>query len=325
MDKLPPLTTLTALDAFYRAGSVTGAAKLLGRTHSAVSKQLHQLQDHAGVELFRKSGLHLELSRAGQKFAQDVTRNMADLRQAYTRLTAENDEKTVKLAVSSTFAKQWAIPTIARFNNDHPDVEVMIRIVGPQGSRSLEDSVDIVLSWDRLLSPAVEHPMAASLGDVHIGIVLSPNYQHKTTEKQLQVQTLIHRRGNEAAWGNWSDLTGIQVSHERAIKFDFLSLVFEAAESQMGAAIAPKIPYRAGAEIRQPYRTRRLLHIQGWSSNPPIQRKTKAGQTRENLFRLACGKCPSDQRRIHNLHIHHAAGLKPDLVDERFSSQPIRN
>ncbi len=240
MDKLPPLTTLTALDAFYRAGSVTGAAKLLGRTHSAVSKQLHQLQDHAGVELFRKSGLHLELSRAGQKFAQDVTRNMADLRQAYTRLTAENDEKTVKLAVSSTFAKQWAIPTIARFNNDHPDVEVMIRIVGPQGSRSLEDSVDIVLSWDRLLSPTVEHPMAASLGDVHIGVVLSPHYQHRTTEKQLQVQTLIHRRGNEAAWGNWSDLTGIQVSHERAIKFDFLSLVFEAAESQMGAAIAPK-------------------------------------------------------------------------------------
>ncbi len=240
MEKLPPLTTLTALDAFYRAGSVTGAAKLLGRTHSAVSKQLHQLQDHAGVELFRKSGLHLELSHAGQRFAQDVTRDLDDLRRAYARLTNENDEKTVKLAVSSTFAKQWAIPTIARFNNDHPDVEIMIRLVGPQGSRALEDSVDIVLSWDRLLSPTTTHPESRSLGDVHMGVVLSPRCQHNITDELLQVQTLIHRRGNETAWEIWSNLTGIKIDHERAITFDFLSLVFEAAEAGMGAALAPK-------------------------------------------------------------------------------------
>nr|WP_254007651.1 LysR substrate-binding domain-containing protein [Rhizobium sp. L1K21] len=240
MEKLPPLTALAAFDAFHRSGSVAGAARLLGRTHGAVSKQLHQLQDTAGVTLFRKNGLHLELTRPGLKFAQSVTRNMDDLRRAYTELRGPTDDKSVKLAISSTFAKQWAIPTIARFNNDHPEIEVMIRIVGPQGSRSLEDSVDLVLSWDRLLSSDIEHPDARSLGDVHMGVVLSADYPHRAEKTELRLQTIIHRRGNEAAWPKWSHLTGIRIAYDREITFDLLPLVFEAAERGMGAAIAPK-------------------------------------------------------------------------------------
>lgn len=237
---LPPLASLVALDALYRAGSVTAAADLLGRTHGAVSKQLHQLQDHAGHDLLRKQGAGVVLTEEGRAFARSVAAAMEDMRNAYARLVASGEGAPVTIAVSSTFARQWAIPTIARFNLDHPDIEVVIRLVGPHGSREIEQGADLVLSWNRLLSPLGERPSTRTLGDVHIGPVLSPSYPHELRNGRLSVGAIIHRRGAEAAWDHWSELTGIRLDYERALTFDLSSLGFEAASRAMGVAMAPK-------------------------------------------------------------------------------------
>lgn len=252
MDKLPPLTSLSALEAFFRAGSVGAAAENLGRTHSAVSKQLHQLQDHAGTDLFVKRGLQLELTDDGRMLAETVTRSMDEMRRVYMRITG-GGRTAVTVAASSTFARQWMIPTIARFNLDHPDIDILIRLTGPHGSRRFEGPVDLVISWDRLMSPAAEHPDAQPLGDVQIGVILAPDYPFDLTETTIRVQTVIHRRDGEAAWQRWSKLSGIEVRRERELTFDLSSLAYEAAERGMGATIAPKFliekELRAGSLI----------------------------------------------------------------------------
>lgn len=239
MDKLPPLTALSTLEAFFRTGSVWGAADLLGRTHSAVSKQLHQLQDHAGIDLFVKRGLQLELTDEGRTLAETVARSMDEMRRTYTTVTGAG-RASVTVAASSTFARQWMIPTIARFNVEHPDIDVLIRLTGPHGSRRLEGPVDLVISWDRLLSPRVEHPDARPLGDVHIGPVLAPHYPCEIAETTIRVSTVIHRREGEAAWKQWSKLSGLTLIRERELTFDLSSLAFEAAERGMGVTLAPK-------------------------------------------------------------------------------------
>ncbi|WP_319531076.1 LysR family transcriptional regulator [uncultured Cohaesibacter sp.] len=240
MSPLPPLTSLLALDALYRSGSVTGAAELLGRTHSAVSKQLHQLQDHAGVPLFRKSGSGIELTSAGRAFALVVADGMADMRSAYQTLIGTAGEKRVSIKVSSTFARVWAIPTVARFNMDYPDIEIQISLTIPQNSHAFDGPVDLVLSWDRLTSPIEAHPNATTLGDVHIGPVLSPTTHHSIDERGFSYKTRINRRGSEKGWDRWSELTGIPIRYENAISFDLAGLAFEAAERGMGVAMAPK-------------------------------------------------------------------------------------
>ncbi len=239
MDKLPPLTALATLEAFFRTGSVGAAADMLSRTHSAVSKQLHQLQDRAGTELFIKRGLQLELTDEGRQLAETVARSMDEMRRTYTAITG-GGRAAVTVAASSTFARQWMIPTIARFNVDYPDIDVLIRLTGPHGSRRLEGPVDLVISWDRLLSPSVEHPDARPLGDVHIGLVLAPGYPHELADNTLKVATIIHRREGEAAWKRWAELTGLKIVRERELTFDLSSLAFEAAERSMGATLAPK-------------------------------------------------------------------------------------
>jgi DNA-binding transcriptional LysR family regulator len=239
MDKLPPLTSLSALEAFFRTGSVGGAAEMLGRTHSAVSKQLHQLQGHAGTDLFIKRGLQLELTSEGRLLAETVARSMDEMRRVY-KMTTGGGRTSVTVAASSTFARHWMIPTIARFNIEHPDIDVLIRVVGPYVSWRTEGPVDLVISWDRLKHIDFEPPHAVSLGDVQIGVVLSPSYTFEVTEASLKVQTILQRREAENSWQNWSRLAGITVIRERELTFDLSSLAFEAAERGMGATIAPK-------------------------------------------------------------------------------------
>ncbi|WP_114009889.1 LysR family transcriptional regulator [Cohaesibacter intestini] len=240
MDNLPPLASLIAFDAVYRTGSVTKAASMLGRTHSAISKQLHQLQDHAGVTMFEKSGAGIQLTPDGRAFAQVVSNSLEDMRKAYHKLCGDDGAQRITIKVSSTFARLWAVPTVARFNIDHPEIEVQIKLTTVENASNGDGGVDLVLSWDRLTSPLAEHPNAISLGDVHIGPVLSPVYDHAYDGGSLRFQTRISRRGFEQAWGKWSELSGIDIVSSHETIYDLSALSYEAAERAMGVTLAPK-------------------------------------------------------------------------------------
>ena len=240
MELLPPLASLIAFDAVYRTGSVTKAASLLGRTHSAISKQLHQLQDHAGVTVFEKSGSGIKLTPEGRAFALVVNASLEDMRQAYAKLRPAEDDKKISIKVSSTFARLWAVPTVARFNLKHPDIEVQISLTIAHTPHEMDGTVDLVLSWDRLTSPMIGQTDAITLGDVHIGPVLSPAYAYTLDDNVLAFETKIDRRGFEDSWEQWTALTGIEIKCEKALVYDLSALRFEAAERAMGVTLAPK-------------------------------------------------------------------------------------
>ena len=241
MDNLPPLASLIAFDAVFRTGSVTKAAALLGRTHSAISKQLHLLQDHSGVTIFEKSGSGIKLTSEGRAFAHIVTSSLDDMRKAYQKLCGDDGSNILTIKVSSTFARLWAVPTVARFNIDHPEIEVQIKLTSVEREDKSSCDVDLVLSWDRLTSPMAEHPNAITLGDVYIGPVLSPAYNHDFDHHTLSFQTRISRRGVEHAWEKWSQLSGIAIQFEQESTYDLSALCFEASERAMGVSLAPKL------------------------------------------------------------------------------------
>ena len=239
MDHLPPLTSLLAFEAVYRTGSVTAAAERLGRTHGAVSKQLHQLRDHAGADLFRKQGSGLELTPAGRAFARVVAGALDDIRSGYADLGRDKGRRPVTVLASATFARTWLIPVLSRFGVDHPDIDVSLRMFVPNGDRSDAGQSDLTFSYNRLLSPEPWHG-SISLGDVEIGPVLAPAYHHVLANSVLSFQTRIDRRNDEAMWRAWSSLTGIEIDARKSQVFDHSYLAFQAARSGMGAAMAPR-------------------------------------------------------------------------------------
>ncbi|MEO0916331.1 MAG: LysR family transcriptional regulator, partial [Pseudomonadota bacterium] len=65
MRKLPPLSALPAFEATVRLGSVNAAARELGRTHGAISKQLQHLAEDIGGGLFEKDGTGIRPTERG--------------------------------------------------------------------------------------------------------------------------------------------------------------------------------------------------------------------------------------------------------------------
>ena len=237
MDNLPPIPSLIAFDAVYRTGSMTKAAALLGRPHGVINKQLDQLHDHAGVTFFEKSGAGLKLTAEGQAFAQVVADSLDNLRKAYQTLCGDDGSKRITLQVCSACALPWAADMVKRFNSDHPNIEIHIQTVANGADPK---KADLIVSWDRLTRPEAVCSDAISLGDVHIGPVLSPDYAHVFQGNILTSATRISRKGAEQAWSAWSDKSGIVMNSDNEAVFDHSVSLLAEAEEAKGVALAPK-------------------------------------------------------------------------------------
>ncbi|MEI2455967.1 LysR family transcriptional regulator [Lysobacter firmicutimachus] len=65
------LSAMRAYRCIVEAGSVTRAAERLGTTHSSVSRQLRQLEEHLGVRLLNRNSRSLTPTEAGQRYYRD--------------------------------------------------------------------------------------------------------------------------------------------------------------------------------------------------------------------------------------------------------------
>ena len=71
--KLPPPNGLVVFEAAARHLNFTRAARELGVTQAAVSRQIQGLEDHLGVALFRRRPRALSLTPPGQRLQAAVT------------------------------------------------------------------------------------------------------------------------------------------------------------------------------------------------------------------------------------------------------------
>jgi LysR family transcriptional regulator, glycine cleavage system transcriptional activator len=126
--RLPSLKSLLFLESVVRTGSVTAAADELSITHSAVSKQLSQLEAWTGVPLFVEK-------RKGMIPTADVARLAAVLGNAFDdiddalEILRPSRVKRSKLQViaPATFAMRWLIPRLQEFHTGERPVDTMVR------------------------------------------------------------------------------------------------------------------------------------------------------------------------------------------------------
>lgn len=239
MDTLPPLSSLLAFEAVYRSGSVTKAAEIMGRTHGAVSKQLKQLHEQCGIDLFEKRGSGIVLTPQGRSFAQTVAEALDEIRTGYRTLLQSTGRRPVKVLASATFTRTWLIPVLSRFSTAYPEIDISLQLVGPSGSQDHDGESDLVFSYNRLLSPTVRHD-AIALGDVEMGPVLAPRYTHRLEGGTFSFSTRIDRRHATDVWQNWGKLTGITIRAQKELVFDHTYLGFQAARTGMGVIMAPR-------------------------------------------------------------------------------------
>ncbi|CUH81092.1 Gcv operon activator [Tritonibacter multivorans] len=239
--RLPPLSALPAFEATARLGSVSAAAEELGRTHSAISKQLKSLSADLGGDLFQRKGTGLQLTARGirlQTLLEPMLQDLANLRQA---LRLDVSRPRVKLAISATLATRWLTPRLADFYARHPEIQVDLMMSGPH--RDMNEPFDMMLSYDRLRGPFIGAGPGVmmeriALAEATYAPVCAPDYPFERMDNGLKVALRLTHAGAPNLWQAWEKLTGQPVSADHQQEHPHHILALEAAAAGMGVSIS---------------------------------------------------------------------------------------
>lgn len=104
------LQRIAVFESTARLGSFTAAAKELGMTQPAVTRQIRSLEQRLGAELFRRTANRSELTEIGGRLADRISAGF-DVIEAGLAEFAEH-AGTFVLAAHPGIAQQWIVPQI---------------------------------------------------------------------------------------------------------------------------------------------------------------------------------------------------------------------
>jgi len=133
-------------------GTVSGAARALGYTPSAVSQQLAALARESGAELLRRRGRHVELTAEGRLLVEVAERVGAELEAAEAELAARaaRPNGVVRLLAFAT-ALQTLVPrAAAALARTAPGLQLEIDEADPDDALRLlvQERADVVVAHD---------------------------------------------------------------------------------------------------------------------------------------------------------------------------------
>jgi LysR family glycine cleavage system transcriptional activator len=240
---LPPLAAIRAFEAAARHESFTKAAEELGMTQAAVSYQVKLLEDRLGEPLFRRLPRKVELSEAGKRLAPAVTDAFQRLSAAFNAM--RENEGVLAITAVHTFATNWLVPRLGRFQQAHPEIAVRIEISTRNVDFTRED-FDIGIRGGRGEWPGVK---AHKLVDIEFTPLCSPDFLARHPLRRPE--DLLHVPQVDAHdewWSLWFAAAGIENPSRRersSVSLDVQTLVGAAAVAGQGVAMLTPLFFRA--------------------------------------------------------------------------------
>jgi DNA-binding transcriptional LysR family regulator len=119
------LNNLLVFESAARRGSFTRAAEDLHISQPAVSHAMRLLEADLGVALFERQHKGVRTTNAGQYLLEQVGMGLSLIDQALREVRSMQAHQ-VTLAVSTATATWWLMPRIARFKQQHPEIELRV-------------------------------------------------------------------------------------------------------------------------------------------------------------------------------------------------------
>ncbi len=112
-------------------GSMARAAETLHLTPPAISMQIKEIENQVGLPLFDRNGRAVTLSTAGEYFLVHAKRLLAALKDADHAMARLKRVERGVLTIGMVGTAKYFVPhLLARFHQDHPGVEVQLRVTG---------------------------------------------------------------------------------------------------------------------------------------------------------------------------------------------------
>jgi DNA-binding transcriptional LysR family regulator len=108
-------------------GGFTAAADRLGRTQSAVSTRIADLEKDLGHRLLERGARGVTLTAAGEKLVGHARRWLRQERQMLDDVRGQTPLGRVRLGMPDDYIDVFLRPIVARFAREHPGVEIEVR------------------------------------------------------------------------------------------------------------------------------------------------------------------------------------------------------
>jgi len=138
--KMPSLRAVRSFVAAAKYQSFTRAAEALCVTQAAISRQIKELEEHLGCELFIRAGRNVKLSPEGSVFYDAAQLSFINISQAAERLRIKNPlRQLLTICCSPAFASLWMQHRLPSFLKEHPDIE--LTLIATQDFLAMETGV----------------------------------------------------------------------------------------------------------------------------------------------------------------------------------------
>lgn len=256
--RLPPLNALRAFEAAARHLSFKKASDELSVTPTAISHQIHGLEDYLGFALFRRLTRALELTSEGQAMLPKVREGLECFASAVE--STRRHESGGRLLVTSppVFASRWLISHLPGYTARHADVQLHMtaspKMIDPPDALQVsgfetidvrDDETELFIRFgrgrypgcrvDRLFSPAYTAVCSPRL---------LTGMRPLNVPKDLRYHDLLHddttpELMDKPTWAEWLQVAGVEgIDDNAGTHFSDSSLALSAVIDGLGIALA---------------------------------------------------------------------------------------
>jgi LysR family glycine cleavage system transcriptional activator len=236
---LPSLTSLRAFEAAARQRSFAAAADELCVSRSAISHQIHELEERLGTQLFRRTARGVELTETGAAYYPYLREAFDRIAQGTASIGHHSAGGELILQVYVGVMVNWLVQKLHRFQTAFPDIRLIHLDIASEFESGRGDigliwtrrAVLPDLHYTRLFTPTLSPVVAPALLKAGAGL---------RTPSDLAACTLLFVEGAEDDWQAWLEAAGMsELANRPYPKFDSYLIALEAAIEGQGIAIAP--------------------------------------------------------------------------------------
>ncbi len=124
--RLPSLDLVRGFVAVGRRMSITLAAQDLCLTQSAVSRQVHALEEHLGVQLLVRGHRSIAFTPEGERLFRIGDGALQQLQDVLGDIAAAGEMRPVTVSASIGVTGLWLLPRLSRFQQRYPGVDLRV-------------------------------------------------------------------------------------------------------------------------------------------------------------------------------------------------------
>ena len=250
---------LDAIEAFVATvdrGSLSAAARTLGRSITSISRAISSLEERLGTALLQRTTRSLKLTDAGTRYVEVARRVLAELRDAEQRAGSALDAPQGVLTVSApvAFGAMHVRPLVDSYLTRYPDVRAKLLLLD-RVVNVVDEGIDVALRIGHLPDSAL---LATSLGFVRRVVCASPAYIAKRGKPRAPRDLADHKCIAFTALTpteTWIFAAGEKGGRARQVRIE-ATLTVNTSEAAIGSAldghgITCALSYQVDAAMRE--------------------------------------------------------------------------